>query len=277
MADIVLPMFERFPASDPRNKTIRHHLVERLLQLWFRFGLEDAAVQVHAWFRNAADNPEEVCYSIQWLRDAFTIGLRPEDKPDLAKQRPLAITLLGQAVSQAGVALDHYKTLPEPSEAETARARQAMHIINVACQQLYFGSGAFRHGSAPLPLLTPESGAIFLHEVAPILRQIGQHGGPHTVYYLIQLLESLLKADPAGVFDLIADAVLQGGQQTGYQFEHLASDLMVKLVGHFLADYKEIFNDPRLRTALVDTLEVFMAAGWPSIRRLFYQFPELLQ
>lgn len=277
VADLVLPMVEQFPASDQRNKKIRRHLVEWLLQLWFRFDLEDAAVQVRAWFRNAADNPEEVYHSIQWLRNAFTIGLRPEDKPDLEQQRTLAVALLGQAVSQADVVLDHYRTLTEPGEAEIARAHQAMHIIDAACQQLYFSSGAFRQGSAPLTLLTPGSGAIFLHETAPILRQIGQHGGPHTVYNLIQLLENLLEAAPADVFDLIAAAVLQGGQQNGYQFEHLASDLMVKLVGRFLADHKEIFDDPQRRTALVDTLEVFVVAGWPSIRRLLYQLPELLQ
>jgi hypothetical protein len=37
--------------------------------------------------------------------------------------------------------------------------------------------------------MTIESGAVFLHEIAPTLRRIGEHGGAHTVYYLIQLLE----------------------------------------------------------------------------------------
>lgn len=277
VAALVLPMVVRFPESDPRNKTIRLHLVRRLLQLWFCFDLEDAAAQVRKWFNNSAESPEEVRCAIQWLREVFTAGLRPEDDPTLAIKRPLAIDLLGQAVSQAAVALDCYKALSTPSEAETARARQMVQIIDTACQQLYFGSGAFRHGSTRLLLLTPKSAAIFLDDTAPILRQIGQHGGPHTVYYLVQLLESLIEVDPARVFDLIAAAVLQGGRQTGYQFEHLASDLMVKLVGRFLADHKEIFNDPQRRADLVDTLEVFVAAGWPSIRRLFYKLPELLQ
>jgi hypothetical protein len=117
----------------------------------------------------------------------------------------------------------------------------------------------------------------FLHEIAPTLRRIGEHGGAHTVYYLIQLLEQLIESDPAGVFDLIAFAVLKGGQQTGYQFESMAADLIVKLVGRYLADHKEVFDDPKSRTALVDTLETFVAAGWPSVRRLFYRLPELLQ
>jgi len=48
---------------------------------------------------------------------------------------------------------------------------------------------------------------------------------------------------------------------------------MVKLVGRYLADHKEVFDDPKRRTALVNTLESFVAAGWPSVRRLFYRCP----
>ncbi|MGV6876528.1 hypothetical protein ACUSIJ_28150 [Pseudochelatococcus sp. B33] len=277
VADLVLPLVERFPASDPRNTSIRQHLVEITLQFWFRFGFEDAAERVRAWFAQTSDNVEEVRDAIRWLRPTLTVGLHPKDKADFAVQRPLAINLLAQAVSQAGKAVDHYKTLPAPEEADTARARQAMQIIDTACQQLYFSSGAFQHGDKNPAPLTPESAAIFLHETAPILRQIGEHGGPYTVYYLVQLLEQLIEADPGGVFDLIATAVLQGGQKTGYQFEHMAAELMVKLVGRFLADHKEIFDDSQRRTALVDTLEVFVGAGWPSMRRLFYHLPKLIQ
>lgn len=276
VAHLVLPLVERFPASNPRNNSIRRHLVEMTLGFWFHFGFEDAAAQVHAWFARAVNNVEEACDAIRWLRSAFTVGLRPKDEADFAIQRPLAINLLAQAVTLAGQAIENYKKSGALDEADTASARQAMQIIDTACQQLYFSSGAFQHGDDNPAPLTPESAAVFLHETAPILRQIGQHGRPHTVYYLIQLLEHLIEVDPGGVFDLIATAVLQGGQESGYQFEHMGAELMVKLVGRFLADHKEIFSDPRRRSALVDTLEVFVGAGWPSVRRLFYRLPELL-
>lgn len=276
-ADLVLPLVVRFPSSDPLNKSIRQHLVGITLRFWFRFGFEDAAEQARAWVAHAVDNVEEVRKTIQWLRSTFTAGLRPKDTADFAVRRALAINLLAQAVSQAGYVMDNYETFFEPAEADTERARQAMQIIDTACQQLYFSSGAFQHGDKNPPPLTLESAAVFLHETTPILREIGEHGGPHTVYYLIQLLEQLIEADPGGVFDLIATAVLKGGRQTGYQFEHMGAELMVKLVGRFLADHKEIFDDPQRRTALVDTLEVFVGAGWPSVRRLFYRLPELLQ
>lgn len=51
---------------------------------------------------------------------------------------------------------------------------------------------------------------------------------------------------------------------------------MVKLVERYLADLREIFDDPQRRYALIDTLETFVAVGWPAIRRLIYRLPELL-
>ncbi len=273
VADLIMILIERCPASDRRNAAIRGHLVQMTLQFWRRFGFTDAEEHVRGWFSQTVDNVEEVRDAIQWMRAAYTAGLRGPEDPDSARDRATAIELTIQAVSQAGDVLTHYATLSAPTEAEIERARSAMQIIDTVCQQLYFSSGAFQNP----PPMTVQGSAVFLHETAPILRKIGEHGGPHTVYYLIQLLEHLVEADPAGVFDLIAFAVLKGGQQTGYQFESLAADLMVKLVGRYLADHKEIFDDPQRRTALVDTLEVFVAAGWPSIRRLFYRLPELLQ
>ena len=52
---------------------------------------------------------------------------------------------------------------------------------------------------------------------------------------------------------------------------------MVRLISSFLADSKEIFGTEERRQALVDCLEIFMDAGWPSARKLLYRLPELLQ
>ena len=56
------------------------------------------------------------------------------------------------------------------------------------------------------------------------------------------MLEHLLEADPTGVFDLIAVAGLNGGRRGGYEFESLGADLLVELVGRYLADHKEVFE-----------------------------------
>lgn len=279
VANLVLPLNQRLPANEPRNATIRTHLVQMTVQFWLRFKFEDAADQVRAWVSASLDNVGEVRQAIQWLRNAFTAGLRGQSDAERPEDRRIAMDLLTETTRQAADEIAGYTDRAKHTEAETARARSAVQILDTASQQLYFNSGAFRDGNDQdkRPAMTVESGAIFLHEVTPILRRIGEHGGPHTVYHLIRLLEYLVESDPAGAFDLIAFAILKGGQQSGYQFEPLAADLMVKLVGRYLADHKAVFNDSKRRSALVDTLETFVAAGWPSVRRLFYRLPELLQ
>jgi hypothetical protein len=280
VADLVLPLIDRFPTADTRNAGIRQHLVQMTLQFWSRFSFQDAAEHVRTWISAAIDNIEEVREAIQWFRNAYTAGLRGgTSDPEQAEERRIAMDLIAKAVRQAAEQLAANPDFDNLSEVQAPRARSAMQIIDTACQQLYFSSGAFKHSNqqAQNPPMTLEGAALFLREVAPTLRDIGEYGGPHTIYYLIQVLEHLIDADPAAVFDLIAFAVLRGGQQSGYHFESMAADLMVKLVGRYLADHKEVFDDPQRRSALVDTLETFVTAGWPSVRRLFYRLPELLQ
>ena len=72
-------------------------------------------------------------------------------------------------------------------------------------------------------------------------------------------------------------AVRSGGKLTGYQFESMGADLLVKLVGLFLADHDELFVEKDRRNALIDCLELFMDAGWPPAQRLLYRLPELMQ
>jgi hypothetical protein len=92
----------------------------------------------------------------------------------------------------------------------------------------------------------------------------------------MQLLEHLIEADPNGVFDLISAAVLDSDRRAGYEFDSLAADLLVRLFRRYLADHKEVFADLKRRTAMVDAIETFVAAGWPAVRRLLYRLPELL-
>jgi len=109
------------------------------------------------------------------------------------------------------------------------------------------------------------------------LRRIGDVGTPGTVHHLIELLDFVLPANPALVFDLTAHTLLGAGRTQGYQFESLAVDRVVGLIGRFLADHRELFVDEEWRGKLIVCLDVFMEAGWPAARRLLYRLPELLQ
>jgi hypothetical protein len=279
VADLVLPLLDRLLREDHRNGTIRQHLIQMTLQFWLQFDFPDAKARIDAWIATSVDHAEEVREAIRWLQNAYTAGLRGLEDNEPAEHRIRAISLLAEAVDQAGQDLATYGDFSNLTGAQIDRARSAMQIIDTACQMLYFSSGAFvnPNDQNARSRMTAKGMQVFFAEIAPTLRRIGEHGGPHTVYYLIQLLEHLIEADPAGVFDLIALAVQRGGRDGGYQFDSLGADLMVKLVGRYLADHKEIFDDSQRRNALIDTLETFVAVGWPAIRRLIYRLPELLQ
>lgn len=109
------------------------------------------------------------------------------------------------------------------------------------------------------------------------MAQVSDVGSPQTIYYLIDLLDFLMDADAAAIFDLTARALLGAGKRQGYQFELLGADQVVKMIGRFLADHRGLFDDPTRRQTLVKCLDAFIEAGWPSARRLLYRLPELLQ
>lgn len=279
VADLILPLAERYPADDPRNAGLRGHLVQMTLQLWLQSGFEDAGSQVRGWMAAPLENVEEVRHAILWFRRLYTAGLRGSDGAGDEAKRRVAVDLTAEAVRQAAEQLDVYGDLSTLDGSQETRARAAVEILDAACQELFFGSGTYQASgdTGELPRLTPAAARTFLLEITPTLRRIGRHGGAHTLYQMLQLLENLVDDDPAGVFDLFAMCLLQGGRGIGLEFESLAVDLVARVVGLYLADHRDAFDPSQRRESLVEVLETFVAAGWPQVRRLFYRLPDLLR
>ena len=51
--------------------------------------------------------------------------------------------------------------------------------------------------------------------MTPMMRRIGDVGVPHTIYYLVDLLDFLRPVDPEAVFDLIAMLFSKAAPATG--------------------------------------------------------------
>jgi hypothetical protein len=94
---------------------------------------------------------------------------------------------------------------------------------------------------------------------------------------LLETLEFFIPLDPGGVFHCIG-RVVRGGQQGGYQYESLAADLMVRLVERYLAEHRTLLReDAECRQTLIDILDIFVQAGWPTARRLAYRLDEIFR
>jgi len=233
----------------------------------------DAQATLTVWLADPVAHKGPLHKIVVTLRGAVALGLRPGegDDPGLRHRAQALMHSIVMAANRRLAGYDPTVALPD-DQVEALRA--CIGLLDIAGMELYFATGRTNGGDGGL---TDAGCAIFLQETAPTIERIGDSSSPHTVYHLMQLIEILAPFGAATAFDLTAHAITRGGKLGGYQYESMGADLMVRLIGTFLADDKEIFEDDRRRQALVDCLEIFMEAGWTAARKLLYRLPELIQ
>lgn len=269
----------RLRSGDAREKDVLDQIAGQMTVLWVQHSLDDAYDTLNGYTDSPGDHASELQHVLMALRGAYVVGLDTRDSVEAdIRQRAFSLTL--QIVSAANVVLveEIGKKTTADREAITQRLLQ---VVDSACNQLYFtidqvGDGDGTGGDRS-PNLGPAEFNQFVRDAQPVLEAIGTCASPHTVYYLLQLLEKVIEYAPEISFDLTAHALLNGGAKTGYQFDPLGVDLFVSLIGRFLADHKDVFHVPERRAALIACLECFLDAGWPAARRLLYRLPELIQ
>ncbi|MCA8119033.1 hypothetical protein LGN07_09920 [Burkholderia cepacia] len=273
---LIRGLLDRVQGDGPRGKDVLHHLAEQVAILWVSHSLDEA----HEVLERYAGSPEtyssELQHVLMSLRGAYILGLSPGDTADADDMRQRAFALTLKIVSAANDGLAQVFVQENNSEQESA-ARAFMEVLDSACNQIYFSVEAVIDGKDESANLSHEAVFQFAQEARCVLERIGDNASPHTVYYLLQLVEKLIDHAPEIAFDVTAHALLNGGARTGYQFDPLGVDLFVNIVGRFLADHKDVFQVSQRRAALIDCLERFLDAGWPSARRLLYRLPELIQ
>ena len=274
---LILVLLQRFADEPERQARMRQSLSNLVAILWVTYRRKAALTILDEWVTDVATHHQELNRILATLRDAIVIGLNREtsETDDAVRQRSQALAMT--IVEAASTGLEAHFDRTASSQDETDSARELAQLLDSACRELYFAAGVGHDSSKSARPVREKGLAIFFTEIAPILQRIGDCATPHTVHNLLELLEFLLPIDAELAFDLTAHALRAGGQRTGYQFESLGADLLVRMVGIFLADHKEIFETDERRAALIDCLEIFMEAGWPATRRLLYRLPELIQ
>ncbi|RKE94301.1 hypothetical protein C8N30_3424 [Sulfitobacter guttiformis] len=274
---LAVSMNERFSEHPKRQAELDEALSSIYVVLWITHEKAAAYEIISSWINNRESRGEELTQILQTMRGALVLGLKEDSKNSDNQIRHRAIDLTSQIVRKSSEGLKAYVATEEPTLEQIEVVREDAKLLDTACMQIYFSVGASDSKTAQDQTISKNKLGLFFEEITPVLEQIGDHATPHTIYYLLQLLEYLLPVDPARSFDLIARALKGGGRQSGYQYESMGADLLVRLLGIFLADHKELFESDVRRAALIDCLEIFMDAGWPSARRLLYRLPELIQ
>lgn len=262
------------PGSE-RESRLHEAVADKLTILWITYESAEAKRVIDHWLGEPWRHSASANKVMATLRDAIVAGLG--DKPDkYLGLRNRSRALVSDIVNAANTRLARYFTAANLDGPESEEVRECARLIDTAGMQMLFATGADSDRPQDDPSNPRQYLDVFLQENADLIRRIGEYAQPHTTYYLLQLVERLVKVDAGTAFDL-AVSILQSSTRSGYQNDTLGVDLLVKLVGVFLADHKEVFESPARRNALIDCLEIFMNAGWPAARRLLYRLPEFIQ
>ncbi|MCY4327721.1 MAG: hypothetical protein OXC53_09065, partial [Rhodobacteraceae bacterium] len=274
---LALDLLGRFECETDRCSRMRQCLSSLIAILSVMHQRQNSQKILESWIVDAAAYSAELSTVIHTLGEVFDAGLTGTSRPETAGFRLRSQEIVHDVVSAANAGLALHFQIDSPSVEQEDIGRKYALLLDLVCSQIFVAAKSIRAGSSREGSFDDHALAMFLDEVYDILEIIGKCAAPHTVHCLLQLTELLVPVNPARAFDLTMNAMLSGGRQTGYQFEAMGSDLLVKLMGQFLADHRELFEGEDRRTALIDSLELFMDAGWPSAQRLLYRLPELIQ
>jgi len=265
------------PVPSDARRGVRENVAALLAMLYVWNGRPQCGSVVREWCTDLVAHETDLDSALSAVRGALVDGY-VDDSPAKQGYRQRSQELVARVVDSTSDWLAAYFAQgPGKQSRQMDEATSVAKTLDHTCSQFYFASGAF-HATNPREPAGMESlkeKFAFSGEVEPILRRMGDLGAAHTIYHLLQILEFLLPANPGRIFDLIAHALLEGGKRQGYQFDSMGADVFVRIVGVCLADHRDIFRDEPRRQALVDCLDVFIEAGWPSARRLIHRLPEL--
>jgi len=285
VANVTKAIFERISAGPGANR-VREFCMSILAGLYIWRDHPLSRDVVHEIVSNPAVYPAEAGHVLGQLRNTLTHGPTDPSDPQADAIRGRALELLEPLLCasldglkeldgrHAGVGFDKWP------QADQKTAKSLMRLVDAIGREVYFASGAYdakSQGQARgVREVTPQSKR-FYQEAGSILDELTDAPLPSVAHYLLETLEHFIPVDPRGVFLRIHRVVL-AGQQAGYQYESMAVELIVRLVERYLAEYRTLLQqDGDCRSALIEVLDVFVKAGWPSARRLAYRLEEIVR
>lgn len=280
---LIVQRIHEITNDDVNGRHIHECLGAWLGQLYVVLGRPIA----ESWLEEWASNPirfENVLFGYaSWLKDALFFRYREGGSPDSRAmsdrgQQGLALVIKHSSDISQKMRAALASNLPEEEKQATIQAYTAAEkVIDHAMSQLYIGSGAAKIESQNPGLNSVECMANFIVDYESILAMLRRSRQPKTLHQLIQLYEYLIPGDPDAVFSAIHEILTGSGAEEGYQFESMGEDVVVNVVGQYIADYRTIFEDPEGKKKLVEILGVFSDAGSLKAASMLYELPDLLR
>ena len=235
---------------------------------------------------NPATHAAEVHHVLTTLRGPLAYGPVDPPDPEADSVRQRALDLLQRLLHSTRESLQKLEACYSGthfnnwSSDDQETAKSLWRLIDSIGSEIYFASGAYdakdRATRGVSGEVSPQSRR-FYEEAGTILDELTKVPIPRVTHHLLETLEYFIPVDPRGVF-LRIHQVIMSAQKGGYQYESLAANLIVRLIERYLAEHRELLQqDVECRKALIEILDVFVDAGWPSARKLTYRLEEIFR
>jgi hypothetical protein len=276
-------IFERVPRTTERDE-IHRQVVSTVAQLFVYRGNAKAAAMVRELIATSENGPRPAEDMLFGLRKALIYG---GDKDRSVRQRAIGVYLDLLRVVEPALRKVEADATTEGlwTDASRKRAQGLASAVQDLCMQVYFASGAFEtkkrahRNAGDQDDDTPDDNERrrFYIEADDLITELTRVTLAPAAHKVIETLSFFIPLDPERVFVRIAESV-RNSRAAGYQFESLAASLIVTVVERYLADYRHIFRDnERCRRDLLELLDTFVEAGWPSARKLTYKLDEIFR
>jgi hypothetical protein len=225
-----------------------------------------------------AFSPRRSAQCLNDIRGALTFSSDVPKESD-ADTRKRSFGLIETIIRSASVRMNKLidgVAVKDRSEQWQKDFKELARLIDYIGNQLYFSSGAY-DGTNSSKALDDTARRIFWDESRDAITLLSSVAIPSVAHHLIETLQSFVPFAPAEVFHAISN-VVSSAKGWGYQYESMAVDLLVKVTERYLAEQRTLLQqDLRCREELIDILETFVSAGWPSARRLSYRLEEIFR
>lgn len=270
----------------PGSGTVHEFCVGLMCQLHLWRGDTKCEAVIYSIARDPLADMTGADQLVRHFRQATTFG--PVNVADPEKDRVrlrawrLIETLLKYSIDGVQRIVAKNKEVPygewDQTDKDALKALQT--LIDHLATELYFASGAYRQGGQTAEEdedVSDEAARRFYNESQPSFELLASTTLPSVTHNLLKTLEYMVPFDPPAVFKQVGKFV-GIGRAGGFQYESMAADLIVGLVERYLAEYRAVLQaDPECRQALMEILDAFVEAGWPSARRLTYRLDEIFQ
>lgn len=288
--EILSCLVDRFPACAHEQASNERELDEAIgvvtIGLFLTHAKARSGAYIDEWLQDPTGGFSRLRAVVSNLRkallsryqeDASEVDGRVQDRAHRVLSK--VVNAASQAMTRAAAILRDDATFPALRSPNEQLYQSASRLLEHCCNQLYFGSGAFKSEDKrnEAGLTSASSMGRFLAEYELQLDEIAHVGDPSTIHHLVQLYEFLMDAAPELVFDKVACLLVGPAALRGYQYESLATEVIVGIIRGLLADYRDIFEDSQRRRSLVEVLDMFSNAGWPEAMKLLYELPDLMR